>query len=66
MKKLTRSPQSEDPEPSGKVKKEEGPTETADSTAVATDVKRLETKVRLETHRSVKTDRLIVMQQCND
>ncbi|CAI8038246.1 hypothetical protein GBAR_LOCUS21322 [Geodia barretti] len=45
MKKLTRSPQSEDPEPSGKVKKEEGPTETADSTAVATDVKRLETKV---------------------
>ena len=63
MKKLTRSLHSEDPEPSGKVKKEEGPTEAAHST---TDVKRLETKVRLETHRSVKTDRLIVMQQCND
>ena len=63
MKKLTRSLHSEDPEPSGKVKKEEGPTETAHST---TDVKRLETKVRLETHRPVKTDRLIVMQQSND
>ena len=66
MKKLTWSLHSEDPEPSGKVKKDERPTETADSTAVATDVKRLETKVRYIGNTSAKTDRLIVMQHSND
>ena len=53
MKTLTQSLHSENPEQSSSAKKKELPPETTDATAVASDVKRLETKVKKEAMGSV-------------
>lgn len=53
MKTLAQSLHSENPEQSSSVKKKELPPETTDATAVASDVKKLETKVKKEAMGSV-------------